>query len=80
MLQSGHNFLCCHGDKFIENETGEKYQPSFHLSTIDFKRIGIRIICKVTQLGLRIASFSIIGIKHVAENQNFTKRNNWDPK
>jgi hypothetical protein len=58
MLQSGHNFLCCHRDnKFIENETGEKYQPSFHLSTIDFKRIGIRVIRKVTQLGGKNSQF-----------------------
>jgi len=57
MLQSGHNFLCCHGDKFIKNETGEKYQPSIHLSTIDLKRIGIRVIHKVTELGGKNSQF-----------------------
>jgi len=29
--------------------------------------------------GARIASFSIVGIEHVTGNENFTKRNNWDP-
>jgi hypothetical protein len=55
-------------------------EPVFFLYSREILFLYNRVICKVTRLGGENAQFQHNkGIKRLTGNENFTKRNKWDP-